>query len=146
MASGGLTYTWPNVAPAQPDAIFSSGQQIPLNAPAGAHMVGFLGSAIDAGTGGSQGTVTVTYTDGTMSSATLGMSDWTLGGGAGTPQFGNAPVASMPYRNVQGGKEMVPTFVFAQTIPADSSKTIATVTLPSSMDVGQIGIFAISAG
>jgi hypothetical protein len=146
VSSGGLTYTWPNVAPGQPDGIFTTGQRIPLNAAAGAHSIGFLGSAIDAGTGGSVGTVTITYTDGTTSTADLGMSDWTLGGGGGTPQFGNVPVASMPYRNVPGGRQSVQTFVFAQTVPADGTRTIASVTLPSMVSQGQIGVFAIATG
>jgi predicted alpha-1,2-mannosidase len=146
VTSGGLTYTWPNAAPGQPDGIFTSGQRIPLSAPAGARTIGFLGSAIDAGTAGSQGTVTITYTDGTTSTGTLGLSDWTLGGGAGTPQFGNVPVATMPYRNVPSGKQMVQTFVFATTIPADGGRTIASVTLPDTVTAGQIGVFAIAAG
>jgi predicted alpha-1,2-mannosidase len=146
VASGGLTYTWPNVPAGQPDGIFTSGQRIPLNGAAGAHSVGFLGSAIDAGTGGSVGTVTIAYTDGTTSTAALGMSDWTLGGGGGTPQFGNVPVASMPYRNVPSGRQQVQTFVFAQTVPADGTKTIASVTLPGTVSQGQIGIFAIATG
>jgi predicted alpha-1,2-mannosidase len=142
--SGGLTYTWPNAAAGTSDAVEVSGQTVALNEPAGASSIGFLGSATNGGGSGSQGTVTVTYTDGTTSTATLGFSDWTLGGGGGTPQFANVVVADTPYRNSSEGPQSVHTYIFAQTIPVDSSKTVAGVTLPSSVDQGAIGIFAIS--
>ena len=55
-------------------------------------------------------------------------------------------VATTPYRNFDGGMQSVNTYVFAQTIPIDSSKTVASITLPSSTTNGSIGIFDISAG
>lgn len=147
VASGGLTYTWPNVAAGQPDNVMAGGQTIPVSAPAGATKIGFLGSAVNAGTAGASGTATVTYTDGTTSSATLGMSYWTLAAGGGSPQFGNVIVATTPYRNYQdGSSQRVTTYVFAETIPVNSSKTVASVTLPATVANGSIGVFAISAG
>jgi hypothetical protein len=75
------------------------------------------------------------------------MSDWTLGGGSGTPQFGNVVVAKLPYRNsTTGTPQKVVTYVFADTIPVDASKTVASITLPATINNGSIGIFAISAG
>jgi predicted alpha-1,2-mannosidase len=145
--SGGITYTWPNVPASQPDAIDAAGQTIPVSASPGASSIGFLGSAINAGTTGASGTVTITYTDGTTSTATLGMTDWTLGGGSGSPQFGNVIAASTPYRNyLNGGSQTINTYVFAATIGVDSSKTVASITLPATVNNGTIGIFAISAG
>jgi predicted alpha-1,2-mannosidase len=146
VSSGGLNYTWPNLAAGQPDAILASGQTIALNATAGATKIGFLGSAFNAGSSGAQGTVTVNYTDGTASTASLGFSDWTLGGGGGSPAFGNVEVADTPYRNGGTGNQAIHTFVFAQTIAVDGSKTVASVTLPSTLTQGSMGIFAISAG
>ncbi|MGH3415248.1 MAG: GH92 family glycosyl hydrolase [Actinocrinis sp.] len=146
VASGGLNYSWPNVAAGQADAILASGQTIALDAPAGATKIGFLGSATNAGSSGSQGTVTVTYTDGSVSQSQLGFSDWTLGGGGGTPAFGNVTVAKTPYRNSASGPQSVDTFIFAQTIPVDSTKTVATVTLPSTLNQGAISVFSIAAG
>jgi predicted alpha-1,2-mannosidase len=146
VSSGGLSYTWPSVAAGQPDAIMAGGQSIPLATPSGATSIGFLGSAVNAGTAGATGTVTVTYTDGTTSAATLGMSDWTLAANSGSPQFGNVQVAATPYRNGAGGSQAVTTYVFAQSIPVDGSKTVASITLPASVNNGSIGIFAISAG
>jgi predicted alpha-1,2-mannosidase len=147
VSSGGLTYTWPNVAAAQPDAISAGGQTIPVSAPAGATQVGFLGSAVNGGTTGASGTVTITYTDGTTSTATLGLSDWTLDAGSASPAFGNVTVATTPYRNyLDGSQQAINTYVFAATIPVDSSKTVASITLPTEVNNGSIGIFAISAG
>jgi predicted alpha-1,2-mannosidase len=147
VTSGKLTYTWPNAPASHPDAISASGQVIPVTAPAGASSIGFLGSAVNAGTAGASGTVTVNYTDGTTSTGTLGMSDWTLAAGAGSPQFGNVIVATLPYRNsTNGTPQQVTTYVFADTIPVDSAKTVASITLPATINNGSIGIFAISAG
>jgi predicted alpha-1,2-mannosidase len=147
VTSGGLTYTWPDTPAAQPDGIIAAGQTIPISAPAGATSIGFLGSAANGGTTGSSGTVTITYTDGTTSTATLGMSDWTLDAGSGTPQFSNVIVATTPYRNyLDGSQQAIDTYVFAQTIPVDSSKTVASITLPATVTQGSLGIFAISAG
>ena len=146
VTSGGLTYTWPNVAAGQPDAVTAGGQTIPVATAAGATSIGFLGSATNGGTAGTSGTVTITYTDGSTSTATLGMSDWTLSANSGSPQFSNVIVATTPYRNAPTGKQSVNTYIFAQTIPIDGSKTVASITLPSNVTSGSIGIFAISAG
>ena len=81
VTSGGLIYTWPT-----------------CRRPAGRHRVRRPDHPADnarrgdldrvprqrgqCGQRGASGTVTVTYTDGTTSTATLGMTDWTLGGGS----------------------------------------------------------------
>jgi predicted alpha-1,2-mannosidase len=147
VTSHGLSYTWPGAAAGQPDAINAAGQAIPVTEPAGASSIGFLGSAVNSGTAGASGTVTITYTDGSTSTATLGMSDWTLSAGQGSPQFHNVIVARLPYRNTMNGQpQQVKTYVFAGTVPVDSSKTVASVTLPTTVNNGSIGVFAISAG
>jgi len=145
VTSGGLSYTWPSAPAGQPDAVSAGGQTIPVSEPAGATQIGFLGSAANAGTTGASGTVTITYTDGTTSTATLGMSDWTLDAGSGSPQFGDVTVATTPYRDAtDGSSQAINTYVFADTVPVDSSKTVASVTLPANVSNGSIGIFAIS--
>lgn len=147
VTEGGIAYTMPDVAASQPDAVEASGQTIPVTTPSGATSIGFLGSAVNAGTAGASGTVTVTYTDGTTSTGSLGVTDWTLGGGSGTPQFGNVTAATLPYRNAtDGSKQTINTYLFTATVPVDGSKTVASVTLPATVNNGSIGIFAISAG
>lgn len=146
VTAGGVSFTWPDLPAGQADNITVGGQTIPLTSPAGATKLGFLGSAYNAGTEGSSGTAEITYTDGSTSTATLGFSDWTLSGGSGTPGFGNVIAASTPYRNHSSGKDGVKTYVFAETIPITGGKTVASVTLPSSLSQGAIGVFAIAAG
>jgi predicted alpha-1,2-mannosidase len=146
VTSGGLTYTWPSAAAGNPDAVIAGGQTLPVSTPAGAAEIGFLGSAVDAGTQGSVGDATITYTDGTTSTAPLGMTDWTLAAGSSQVLFGNTIVATMPYRNCGGGSQTVSTYIFAETIPVDPSKTVATVTLPGDVANGAIGIWAVSTG
>jgi predicted alpha-1,2-mannosidase len=147
VTSGGLTYTWPSAAAGSPDAVQAAGQVIPVSAPSGATKIGFIGSAINAGTVGASGTVTVTYTDGSTSTATLGLTDWTLGGGGGSEDFGNTVVAETPYRNyLDGSNQQIDTYMFGATIPITSGKTVASITLPPATDNGSIGIFTIAAG
>jgi predicted alpha-1,2-mannosidase len=147
VTSDGITYTWPDVPAAQPDAIEAAGQTIPVSAPAGTSTIGFIGSAVNAGNTGASGTVTITYTDGSTSTATLGLTDWTLGGDNGPVGFGNTTVAVTPYRNyLDGTNQQINTYLFGTTIPVDSSKTVASITLPTTVNNGSIGIFTISAG
>jgi hypothetical protein len=54
--------------------------------------------------------------------------------------------ATTPYRNNTSGRDGVKTYVFFQTIPIASGKTVASVTLPPSLSQGAICVFAIAAG
>ena len=143
---GGITYTWPDTQAGQPDAIGTAGQTIPVNAPAGSSAIGFIGSAVNAGTTPSTGTVTVTYTDGSTSAGTLTMTDWTLGGGGGSVASGDTVAAKTPYRDYNGGSQQIGTYLFANSVSVDSSKTVSSVTLPATADNGSIAVFAIAAG
>jgi len=101
----------------------------------------FLGSATY---GPTSGTATIIYTDSTTQTFTLGLSDWTLGGGTVPPSFGNGKVATMPYRNTPTGKQTVTTYVFYTDVLLSAGKTIKSVTLPSSVTRGQLHVFAVS--
>jgi predicted alpha-1,2-mannosidase len=146
ITSGGLSYTWPNVAAGNPDAVIAGGQTLPVSAPAGATKIGFLGSAVDAGTAGSVGHATITYTDGSTSTAPLGLTDWTLAAGSSQVLFGNTILDALPYRNCGGGQQAIKTYIFTETIPVNGSKTVASVTLPNDVANGSLGIWAISTG
>jgi hypothetical protein len=147
VTAGGLHYTWPDVRADQPDSIAAYGQTIPVSAVAGTTSIGFLGSSSGAALTGAPGTVTVTYTDGSTSTATLGLGDYALADGLGLPYPGNLTVAKMPYRNAEDGlSDAVSVYVFAQTIPVNPAKTVASITLPGPGGSGSLGIFAISAG
>jgi Glycosyl hydrolase family 92 len=63
ITSDGVSYTWPDVAPGALDNIEATGQTIPLQ-PTTATKIGLLGSATNAPSTDTTGTLTVTYTDG----------------------------------------------------------------------------------
>ena len=146
VTAGGVGYTWPDIPAGQPDSIESAGQTIPVAFPAGTTSIGLLGSAIDAGSGGATGTLTVTYTDGSTQQIPVAFSDWTLGAGAYSVLPGETVVAKTPYRDViDGTSQPVPTYVYAISATLEPGKTVASVTLPTASG-GDIGIFAIGTG
>ena len=142
----GIQFTWPDTTPGDLDNIEAGGQTVPLVADPGATRIGVLGSASNADPG-AQGTATVTYTDGSTSTVTLGLSDWTLGAGAHDPSYGNAVVAQTPYRDTTNGdRQTVDTFVFAATGDLTAGKTVQSITLPDTVSSGQFHVFAIAVG
>jgi predicted alpha-1,2-mannosidase len=144
VTADGLSFTWPNVAVCTPDNIMAAGQTLLVNGTAGATTLGFLGGSTN---GGSSGTIVINYTDGTSSTATLSFNDWASG-----PGSGDTAVATMAYRNaIGGGTQQITMYLFATTVPVDSSKTVASITFP---DIGTqtangataMHIFALSLG
>jgi hypothetical protein len=137
LTSGGAQYNWPGVAAGQPDNLIAAGQVINVPPVAGATELGVMGSASN---GPSSGPLTITYTDGTTQSATLGFSDWT----SGTPSFGNVTVATMPYRNsASGTSQQLGMKVFTTNVALEPGKTVASVTLPSRANQGELHVFAL---
>jgi predicted alpha-1,2-mannosidase len=142
---GGVSYTWPDEQPGALDSIWAAGQVIPVSLPAGATEIGLLGSAIDAGSDGVSGTLTVTYTDGTTQEIPVTFADWTLGAGAYSVPPSDTIAATMPYRDLTSGiSQPVKTYLYATSATLEAGKTVASVTLPSGSS-GDIGIFAIGA-
>ena len=142
VTSDGLKFTWPAFPAGDPDNVIASGQTVNVT---GSGRLALLGSASN---GNASGTLTVTYTDGSKSTATIGFSDWTLGGGGAQPAFGNRIVLSTPYRNAAGGDpQQIRTMVFGTNpITLDAGKTVASVTLPSNVSGGALHVFAIGIG
>ncbi|MFJ6392013.1 GH92 family glycosyl hydrolase [Streptomyces sp. NPDC091972] len=129
---GGLAFTWPDAPNGRPDNATASGQTLQLDAPVG--RLSFIGSAVN---GNQQGQADVTYTDGSTGTVELAFTDWTVGGGGGTVQYGNEVVARAAYRNVAGAdRDPVATYVFAtKPFTAPEGKRIASVTLPRNTDL-----------
>ncbi|MEV8613074.1 GH92 family glycosyl hydrolase [Amycolatopsis sp. NPDC051373] len=142
VTSDGLNFTWPSFPAGDPDNVVANGQKVTVT---GSGRLALLGAGSN---GNAQGTLTITYTDGTTSTATVGVSDWTLGGGAAQPSFGNRIVLSTPYRNASGtDPQQIRTMVFGTApITLDAGKTVASVTLPSNVSGGAMHIFAIAVG
>ncbi|WP_169739855.1 lectin [Actinospica robiniae] len=142
VTSDGVSYTWPSAAAGQLDNIEASGQKIAEPDISGATKIGLLGSATNAGSGGSTGTLTVTYTDGTTQQISVDFGDWTLGAGAYTAPSSDQTVATTTYRNAGGSSQTVNTYVFATDAALTSGKTGGSVTLPTAGG-GDFHVFAI---
>jgi hypothetical protein len=102
----------------------------------------FIGSA----TNGSQSArATVTYTDGTTGTVDLSFTDWTIGGGGGTVQYGNETVARTTYRNAAGAdRDPVAAYVFAtKPFTAPDGRTVGSVRLPGNSD---LHVFTLATG
>lgn len=137
---GGLAFTWPDSPNGRPDNVSAAGQTVELAEPAA--RLSFLGSGVN---GNQQAKATVTYTDGGTDTIDLAFTDWTVGGGAGTVQYGNEVVARAAYRNVAGAdRDPVDTYVFAtEPFTAPDGRTIARVKLPDDTD---LHVFTLALG
>ena len=119
----GLTFTWTTGKPCSPDNILAAGQTMLVNGTAGANTLGLLESSTD---GGTQGTITINYADGSSSTATVTSSDW-----AGGPGATETAAATLPYRNsTSGSSQQLTVYVYATTVPVDPSKTVESITFP----------------
>jgi predicted alpha-1,2-mannosidase len=139
----GVTFAWPQPSAGFPDNTMPEGQQVTVNAASGTQALAFLGSATQ---GDASGVVTLNYSDGSTGKYWLGFSDWTLGGGGGSPAFGNQVAATTAYRDCAGcagGQQPVKTYVFYASIPVNPAKTLTSVTLPKGTSGGTEHIFSI---
>jgi outer membrane protein assembly factor BamB len=142
----GITFTWPQTAPGNPDNVEAAGQTIRLaSAPPDAATLAFLGAAT---TGPSGGPGTITYTDGSTQAFGLALSDWALGANpAAQPIPGNSIAATMSYRDTAAGaKDPKPAYIFYQGIALQPGKTVQSVILPATVNAGPVHIFAIAVG
>jgi predicted alpha-1,2-mannosidase len=143
----GIAQTWPKTAVGDANNVTAHGQTILTPAATATDTkLALLGSATN---GDTTGTLTITYTDGSTQTATIGFSDWTLGGGGSTLMFGNRMAATTPYRNMtSGGSQKINTYLFT-TLPIalTAGKTVSSVTLPSTTSGGgSIHVFSIGLG
>jgi beta-glucosidase len=139
---GGTTFTWP-AAVGTPNDVVADGQTIDLTG-SGSDL-GFLGAGAF---GAASGTGTITYTDGTTQSYSLVMSDW----------YNNAAVAgdevattTTSWNFTSSTQTDHPVSIYFASVPLQSGKTVASVTLPTvSAGVGNgitaLHVFAIAIG
>jgi alpha-galactosidase len=129
----GVTFTMPNVPADSLDNV-AGARKIAL--PGSGSAVAFLGSEA----GFTQGTVKVSYTDGSTSTAKLGFPNWCC---AVTTAYGSVPVAQSTNRDTPAGPADFGTDydLFYNTIPLTAGKTVASITLPAS---SVIHIFAVA--
>ena len=135
----GITFPWPKVASGVADNWVSGGQVLPLASPTSGTTLGILGAASN---GQSSGTATVTYTDSSTQTFTLTFSDWTLHAGTLQPAAADTIVAETSYRNTKTGHQTVNTYLFYTSVTLDPSKTVQSLTLPSSLAGGALHVFS----
>ncbi|MEV1026271.1 hypothetical protein [Streptomyces sp. NPDC050264] len=137
----GTTFVWPGPPDTRPDNVTASGQKLDIAADArDAKRLLFVGSATN---GDTQGSATVTFTDGATAQADLSFGDWTKPGGGSDPVLGNTVVAKTEHRNSPGGKGD-PAYVFAsKPYEVPEGKRIAAVTLP---EEGNLHVFSVGLG
>jgi hypothetical protein len=135
----GTSQTWNGVTftfgPANnPDAVRGRGQAIVLPSGEFGHLL-MLGAAVN----GNQTfqTFTVTYADGTTSSFTQDLSDWSSPAG----YSGETTVVTMPYRDVNNGATNNSTFyLYGYEFPLNNAKTAESLALPNNPNVVFLGI------
>jgi beta-galactosidase GanA len=147
VTAGGHTFTWPDVAPAQPDNTMAEGQTITVAA--GAVSGGSLGLLLAANNSVESGTGTVYYTDGSTSTFTLSAGNfWYASGQNGNPA--STQVAAVNYANYPTGSSGHTIYLFEQNIALTSGKTIEAITLPTLGSVtgynAALHVFALSTG
>jgi predicted alpha-1,2-mannosidase len=147
VSADGITYTWPEIAEDRADTLDLAGQTIPQPPGTSGAALGLLGAAVNAPPNGSgtSGALTVTYTDGTTTTADVTFSDWTLGGGTRAPVPGNTTAVTTGYRNTaDGARDTVKAYVFSVRVPLDPAKTVASLTLPVTGAHGTARVFAVA--
>lgn len=120
-----VTYTWPQFTPGEKNAVWSLGQSIKVSGRGDS--LGLVVFGVNAYPTPVSGTASVTYTDGSSSSFTLAAGDYYYN----QPAAGNTLFTTMDYRNTPTGKGNGPFSLFETTIPLDSTKQVAYVTLPN---------------
>jgi endo-alpha-N-acetylgalactosaminidase len=125
VAVDNVKFSWPDVPAAKPDNVTAAGQTIALSGTGGA--IAFLGSEA----GAVQPAVTVHYTDGTTSTGNLGFPNWCC---ADDGAYGATIALDTDHNNTPTGPGHfgIHYKIYYNTIPADPTKTIAAITLPSS--------------
>ncbi len=135
-------------SPGTQDNVIADGQTVAISPTvAGATSLNVLGAATH---GPAAGEVTLKYTDGVTSTATLDFSDWTLRGATGPvrPVHGNAILVRAAYRDKSDGtQDRQATFLFGVSLPLDRRRALASVRLPllpQSAYAPHMHIFALS--
>ena len=142
--AGGLTFTWPDAASAQPDNTMAQGQTIAISG-SGSEL-GFLAAANNSA---ESGTGTIYYTDGTTQTFTLDVGNfWYASGQNGNPA--NTQVASVNYANYPTGSSGHTVYLFEQNVALQAGRTVEAVTLPSLGSVAgynpALHVFAMTVG
>ena len=82
--------------------------------------------------GNASGHIVIHYTNGQSQRESFSFTDWTRKGGSGNLQDGNQVVVTTIYRNsvLASGKEIVPTYLFADEVAVIPSLAVQSITFP----------------
>ncbi|MFD7857857.1 endo-alpha-N-acetylgalactosaminidase family protein [Streptomyces microflavus] len=127
----GMDFTWPKAAPGEADNMVARGQTVKTGAKG---VLGVLG----AGAEGASGKLTVTYTDGSTSTAHLGLPSWNT---EGKGRYGAWEVAATNKANAAGGPVDGTHRMYYNSVPLEAGKTVRSLTLP---DAPALHVFALS--
>ncbi|MEW2521621.1 glycoside hydrolase family 3 C-terminal domain-containing protein [Actinacidiphila alni] len=123
VSSGPDAFTWPDVPAGTPDNIATQGQVIALSGSGGT--LDLLGAG---GPGNQSGDITVTYTDGSTSTASVTLADWW----ANSPANGDRLVATMDnWNQPPTGSGPHKVSLYATSVALSPGKQIAYVGLPN---------------
>jgi hypothetical protein len=131
--SGTARFTWPAVAAGQPNNVVAAGQAVALHG-SGQHLF-VLGAASN---GDGHGTGTIHYTDGTTSTYTLTLTNWTNS----TAVAGDTLVATAPGWNRPAGSTYpadMKVSLYSTTVDLSPGKAVGYVQLPSTVTGSQPG-------
>jgi glucoamylase len=120
----GLRLRWPDVPPGHPDNALADGQVIAVSGSGTT-----LGVAAASTGGNTSGTFTVTYTDGSSTSAQVSVANWVNGSAAAAPSGGESDLLATTGGWNPGGT--LPVSMSYLSIPLNPAKRVATVTLPT---------------
>lgn len=125
VSARGASFTWPAVPAGGKDNVAAAGQTIAVRGRG--NVLGLLGTGTSSAAGGA---VTVTYADGTTSTATTGFPNWCC---LATDTYGASIVKAVKGRYTPNGyaNATVDYRVYANTIRLDPTRDVVAVTLPS---------------
>ena len=132
--ASGATFMWPASPAGTPDNVEGSGATVDLSG-SGSRLA-FLGAEY----GSVRGRVTVTYTDGTTSSARLGFPNWCC---SSTHRYGAFPAIVTDHYDFFTGPENFGTHydIYYNSVPIDPGRSVASVRMPTN---APIHIFAMT--
>ncbi|MFI6809094.1 glycoside hydrolase family 3 C-terminal domain-containing protein [Streptomyces luteogriseus] len=127
VTAGTSRFTWPDVPPGKPNQVNAAGQIIGMNGS------GTKLSLLGAGASGTQsGQLTVTYTDGTTSTARVSFADWW----ADQPVDGGTLAVTAAYLNQSDGtRKDQHVSLFTAAVPLTAGKQVASITLPDNQNM-----------
>ncbi|MFL6117191.1 MAG: glycoside hydrolase family 3 C-terminal domain-containing protein [Catenulispora sp.] len=137
----GLSFTWPDAQPGTPNNVVALGQSVAISG--SGTTLGLIGAG---DYGAPSDAATITYTDGSTQTFTLGYPDWW----ANAATTGDDIVATLPYINTPSGRQNQNVSLYYASVQLQAGKTVRYLTLPNVGPATGSGlamhIFSISIG